>query len=161
MKPSFKRTAADELTYSIHPVIRFEIERDMFERKLDFKKLPEIWNDKYEESLGIRPTNDLEGCLQDVHWTEDFGKFQSYAMGNIFDGALLKRILEEIPDFYTQVSQGRFDDVHEWFVKHIHQYGFTYPTMDLLRRATGGEIESRHFIEYIRNKYYKLYNVKE
>ena len=161
VKPSFKRTTADELTYSIHPVIRFEIERDMFERKLDFKKLPEVWNDKYEESLGIRPTNDFEGCLQDVHWTEDFGKFQSYAMGNIFDGALLKRILVEIPDFYTQVSQGKFDDVHEWFGKHIHQYGFTYPTMQLMRRATGGEIESKYFLDYIRNKYFTLYNVKE
>ena len=161
VKPSFKRTSADELTYSIHPVIRFELERDMFDRKLDFKDLSRVWNDKYEESLGIRPANDLEGCLQDIHWTEDFGKFQSYPMGNIFDGALLKRVLVEIPDFYTQVSQGRFEDIHTWFGKNIHQYGFTYPTMDLMRRATGGEIESKYFLDYIRNKYYTLYGVKD
>ena len=150
-----------ELTYSIHPVIRFELERDMFDRKLDFKDLSRVWNDKYEESLGIRPANDLEGCLQDIHWTEDFGKFQSYPMGNIFDGALLKRVLVEIPDFYTQVSQGRFEDIHTWFGKNIHQYGFTYLTMDLMRRATGGEIESKYFLDYIRNKYYTLYGVKD
>lgn len=160
VKPSLKRTTADELTYSIHPVIRFEIEKMMFDRKLDFGALPTIWADMYEESLGVRPTNDVEGCLQDVHWTEDFGKFQSYPMGNIFDGALLKRVLKEIPDFYDQVSNGRFDDIHEWFGRNIHQYGFTYPTMTLMRKATGSEIESRYFVDYIRNKYFTLYGVK-
>ena len=80
VKPSLKRTTADELTYNLHPIIRYEIERDLFERRLSFDKLPEVWADKYEESLGIRPANDVEGCLQDIHWTEDFGKFQSYTI---------------------------------------------------------------------------------
>ena len=161
VKPSLKRTSADELTYNLHPIIRFEIERDLFERKLSFDRVPEEWNDKYEESLGIRPANDLEGCLQDIHWTEDFGKFQSYTMGNIFDGQLLKCILQDIPDFYQQVEQGRFSDVHTWFAERIHQYGYTYPTVNVMERATGEQIQAKYYIEYIRNKYYTLFGIRE
>ena len=161
VQPQFKRTSADELTYNLHPVIRFEIEKDMFEGKLDFGKLPEVWNDKYEESLGIRPTNDLEGCLQDIHWTEDFGKFQSYVMGNIFDGQLLQGILRDIPDFYDQVTRGEFEAIHTWFHEKIHQYGFTYPTMAVMERATGEEIQSKYYIEYMKKKYYGIYGIKD
>lgn len=161
VKPSLKRTSADELTYNLHPIIRFEIERDLFERKLSFDKVPEAWADKYEESLGIRPTNDFEGCLQDIHWTEDFGKFQSYTMGNIFDGQLLKCIDRDIPDFFQQVEQGQFEDVHNWFSEKIYQYGYTYPTVNVMERATGEEIKAKYYIDYIRNKYYTLFGIKE
>lgn len=157
VKPSLKRTTAEELTYNIHPVIRFEIERDMFELKLDFDKLPEIWADKYEESLGIRPANDVEGCLQDIHWTEDFGIFQAYSMGNIFDGMLLNKVLQDIPDFYTQIEEGKFADILQWMRTHIHQHGFTYPCMELMRRATGEEITSKYYLDYLKDKYYTLY----
>lgn len=159
VRPTLKRTTADELTYSIHPVIRFEIEKDMFDRVLDFSKLPEIWGDKYEESLGIRPDNDFEGCLQDVHWTEDFGKFQSYPMGNIFDGALRKCLLVDIPDFYNHLSNGYFDDINQWFKDQIHQHGYTYPTMELMRKVTGKEISSRDYLEYLEDKYFNLFGV--
>lgn len=159
--PSFKRTSADELTYSIHPVIRFELEKELFDRTLSFDQLSEAWNDKYEESLGIRPSNDLEGCLQDIHWTEDFGKFQSYPMGNIFDGQILNCVLRDIPDFYSQVSVGQFEDIHVWMHDHIHQYGFTYPTMAVMERATGEKITSKYYLDYIRQKYYRIYGVSE
>ena len=161
VKPQFKRTSADELTYSIHPVIRFELEKELFDRTLSFDKLSEAWNDKYEESLGIRPANDLEGCLQDIHWTEDFGKFQSYPMGNIFDGQILKCVLRDIPDFYAQISAGRFDEIRHWMRGNIHQYGFTYPTMALMERATGEKISSKYYLDYIRGKYYRIYGVGE
>lgn len=160
VKPSLKRTTADELTYNLHPIIRFEIERDLFECKLSFDSLPEVWADKYEESLGIRPTNDREGCLQDIHWTEDFGKFQSYAMGNIFDGQLLKCILRDIPDFYQRVERGDFVDVHDWFSKKIYQYGYTYPTVNLMERATGESIKAKYYIDYIRDKYYTIFGIE-
>lgn len=161
VNPQFKRTSADELTYSIHPVIRFELEKELFDRTLSFDDLAEAWNDKYEESLGIRPSNDLEGCLQDIHWTEDFGKFQSYPMGNIFDGQILKCVLRDIPDFYTQIEQGRFDDIRDWMRSHIHRHGFTYPTVSVIERATGDTISSRHYLEYIRAKYYRIYGISE
>ena len=161
MNPQFKRTSADELTYNLHPVIRFELERDLFEGKLSFDRLSEAWNDKYEESLGIRPTNDLEGCLQDIHWTEDFGKFQSYAMGNIFDGMLLQGILRDIPDFYAQVAAGQFEDVHNWMHDKVHQYGFTYPTMAVMERAAGEKITSRYYIDYMKHKYCSIYGIEE
>ena len=161
VQPQFKRTSADELTYSIHPVIRFELEKELFDRTLRFEDLSEAWNDKYEESLGIRPTNDLEGCLQDIHWTEDFGKFQSYPMGNIFDGQILQCVLRDIPDFYRQIAAGEFGAIHTWMHNHIHQYGFTYPTMALMERATGGEISSKYYLDYIRSKYYRIYGIAE
>lgn len=160
VQPQFKRTSADELTYSIHPVIRFELEKELFDRTLSFDKLSEAWNDKYEESLGIRPTNDLEGCLQDIHWTEDFGKFQSYPMGNIFDGQLLNCVLRDIPDFYQQVATGQFQHIHTWMQNHIHQYGFTYPTMAVMERATGEKISSKYYLDYIRNKYFRIYRIQ-
>jgi carboxypeptidase Taq len=161
VKPSFIRTRADELTYSLHPVIRFEIERELFEHKLNFAHLSEAWNDKYEELLGIRPTNDLDGCLQDIHWTEDFGKFQSYPMGNIFDGQLFGGIMRDIPDFYAQVNHGQFEDIHKWFADKIHQHGFTYPTMALMERASGEPITTKYYLDYIRNKFYNIYDIKE
>lgn len=160
VKPSLKRTTADELTYNLHPIIRFEIERELFEGKLSFDNVPKAWGDKYEESLGIRPKTDNEGCLQDIHWTEDFGKFQSYTMGNIFDGQLLKCILQDIPDFYTQVENGKFVDVHNWFQDKIYQHGYTYPTVNVMERATGEDIKAKYYIDYIQNKYYTLYGVK-
>lgn len=161
VSPQFKRTSADELTYSIHPVIRFELEKELFDRTLTFEQLSEAWNDKYEESLGIRPTNDLEGCLQDIHWTEDFGKFQSYPMGNIFDGQLLQCILVDIPDFFQQISSGKFDHIHYWMREHVHQYGFTYPTMELIERATGKKISSKYYLDYIKQKYFSIYGIKD
>lgn len=161
VKPSLKRTTADELTYNLHPIIRYEIERDLFERKLSFDKIPEVWADKYEESLGIRPANDVEGCLQDIHWTEDFGKFQSYTMGNIFDGQLLRCILTDIPDFYRQIEQGRFADVHSWFTDKIYRHGYTYPTVNVMERATGESIKAEYYINYIRSKYYTLFGVED
>lgn len=161
VSPQFKRTSADELTYSIHPVIRFELEKELFDRTLSFDKLSEAWNDKYEESLGIRPSNDLEGCLQDIHWTEDFGKFQSYPMGNIFDGQIYQCVLRDIPDFYSQVASGQFEAIHTWMHDHIHQYGFTYPTMAVMERATGGPIKSSYYLDYIQKKYYKLYGIED
>ena len=161
VNPQFKRTSADELTYNLHPVIRFELERDLFEGKLSFDRLSEAWNDKYEESLGIRPTNDLEGCLQDIHWTEDFGKFQSYAMGNIFDGQLLQGVLRDIPDFHAQVASGRFEDIHNWMHDKVHQFGFTYPTMAVMERASGEKITSKYYIDYMKNKYYSIYGLTD
>ena len=159
VSPQFKRTSADELTYSIHPVIRFELEKELFDRTLTFDRLSEAWNDKYEESLGIRPTNDLEGCLQDIHWTEDFGKFQSYPMGNIFDGQLLQCVLKDIPNLFEQISLGKFDSIHTWMNTHIHQYGFTYPTMALMERATGEKITSKYYLDYIQTKYFGIYQI--
>lgn len=160
VKPDFKRVSADELTYNLHPVIRFELERELFEGTLDFDHLSERWNDKYEESLGIRPTNDLEGVLQDIHWTEDFGKFQSYSMGNIFDGQLLQGVLRDIPDFYEQITRGEFEDVHNWMHDKIHQHGFTYPTMAVMERATGEKVNSQYYIDYMRKKYRDIYGVQ-
>lgn len=99
--------------------------------------------------------------LQDIHWTEDFGKFQSYSMGNIFDGQLLQGMLRDIPDFFEQIATGRFEDVHNWMHDKVHQYGFTYPTVAVMERATGEKITSRYYIEYMRNKYHKIYGIKD
>lgn len=161
VKPQFKRTTADELTYSLHPVIRFELERDLFDGRLDFDHLAEAWDDRYEEALGIRPSNDLEGCLQDIHWTEGFGLFQCYAMGNIFDGQLLACIKKDMPDFYGQIAEGKFDKILSWLRQHVHQYGSAYPTMELMEKAVGGEISSKYYVEYMRKKYGLLYGITE
>ena len=158
--PSLKRIQADELTYSLHPIIRFEIEKTVFEGKISFEALPKLWNDKYEEYLSIRPRNDTEGILQDMHWGGGYvGYFQSYTLGNLYGGQFLNSMLKDIPDVYGEVSKGNFDPLNGWLTQNIHRHSRVYAPEDLLVRVTGEKLKSEYFMNYLREKYEEIYRL--
>jgi carboxypeptidase Taq len=161
VRPSLKRILADELTYSLHPIIRFEIEKAIFDGRTDFEKLPELWNDKYEEYLSIRPQNDREGLLQDLHWGGGYvGYFQSYTLGNLYGGQLLHAMLAAVPNVYEEIAAGNFDPLNGWLTEHVHRHSRVYAPEDLLTRATGEKLKSRYFLDYLRTKYEAIYRLR-
>ena len=158
VQPNAKRTISDEVTYSMHPIIRFELEKDLFEGSLNFDDLPEAWNDKYEEYLGIRPNNDAEGVLQDMHWAGDYiGYFQSYALGNIYDGQIRNAILKDIPDFYSRIEKGDFKYISDWFEKNIYCHSNCLTAGEIMKNLTGEALNADCFLQYLNNKYRSIY----
>jgi carboxypeptidase Taq len=157
--PSLKRILADELTYSLHPILRFEIEKAIFDGKASVDKLPELWNDKYEEYLSIRPRNDREGILQDMHWGGGYiGYFQSYALGNLYGGQFRHAMLTAVPNVYGEIAKGNFGPLNEWLTQNIHRHSRTYSPEDLLKRVTGEKLKSVFFLDYLKEKYDELTN---
>mgnify|MGYP000845328374 CR=1 FL=1 len=154
VKPSLKRMAADELTYNLHPIIRFEMEKEYFQGNLKTDDFYEAWNAKYKEYLGLEPQNAKEGVLQDVHWASGhIGYFQSYTLGNVYGGQFRHKLLEDVPNVYKEISFGNFDSLNKWMYENIHQYGNLYKPNDLMIKATGEEIKSKYFIDYLYKKY--------
>jgi len=161
VRPSKIRIEADEATYSLHVIIRFELERDLFAGKVTVGELPAVWNQKYRDYLGVEIENDSEGVLQDVHWAQGyFGYFPSYALGNIYGGQILYRMEKEMPQWRETLSKGNFHGVREWLVRNVHAYGNLYDPLDLLRRVTGEGITPKHFVDYLDSKYSKIYGYK-
>lgn len=158
--PSLRRIEADEVTYSLHAILRFELERDYFSGKLKACDLAEAWNDKYEEYLGIRPSNDTEGVLQDMHWAGDYiGYFQSYALGNIYDGQIRAALLAARPDALAQLEQGNFKPLNSWMQEQIWQYGCCYTSGELMEKLTGSALDAKPFLQYLEEKYTALYQL--
>jgi len=154
INPSVKRMNADELTYSLHPIIRFEMEKEYFDGKLKTDDFYEAWNAKYREYLGIEPQNAKEGVLQDVHWAAGLiGYFQSYTLGNIYGGQFRNKMLQDIPELYQQIANGDFSALNKWNYKKVHQYGKLYRPNELMMRVTGEEIQSKYFIDYLNKKF--------
>ena len=158
VKPSKIRIEADEVTYCLHIIIRFEIERALFDGKATVAELPEIWNEKYLSYLGLKIENDSEGVMQDTHWASGyFGYFPSYALGNIYSGQILSRMVKDIPDWREEIAKGSFHRVGEWLTENVHSYGNLYDPADLLRKITGEEINVKHYIDYLNIKFSNLY----
>ncbi|TKX75164.1 carboxypeptidase M32 [Halorubrum sp. GN11_10-6_MGM] len=154
------RVEADELTYHLHIVIRFEIERDLIRGDLDVEDVPEVWNDKYEEYLGVRPDDDAEGCLQDIHWSHgNFGYFPTYSLGSVMAAQLFAAAEEEIDDLDGQIADGEFGDLHEWLGENVHRHGSRYETNELVVRATGEDFSADAFLDYVDEKYGELYGI--
>ncbi|WP_049982881.1 carboxypeptidase M32 [Halorubrum sp. BV1] len=154
------RVEADELTYHLHIVVRFEIERDLVRGDLAVEDVPEVWNDKYEEYLGIRPENDAEGCLQDIHWSHgNFGYFPTYSLGSVMAAQLYAAAESEIDDLDAKTADGEFDDLQEWLAANVHRHGARYETNELVERATGEELSADAFTDYVEKKYGELYGV--
>lgn len=149
------RTEADELSYCLHVLVRYEMEKMMIEENADIDSLPELWNDKYEEYLGIRPENDGEGILQDIHWSQgSFGYFPSYALGNAFGAQLYHKMKEEM-DFDGLLREGKADVIREYLREHIHQYGKLKTSRQLLKDATGEDFNPDYYVEYLTERYGK------
>ncbi|ELZ35473.1 carboxypeptidase M32 [Halorubrum distributum] len=154
------RVEADELTYHLHIVIRFEIERDLIRGDLDVEDVPEVWNDKYEEYLGIRPDTDSEGCLQDIHWSHgNFGYFPTYSLGSVMAAQLFEAAEDEIDDLHGKIADGEFGDLHDWLGENVHQHGSRYETNELVVRATGEDFSADAFLDYVDEKYGELYGI--
>ena len=153
--PGLIRTEADELSYCLHVLVRYEIEKLMIEENAEIDSLPELWNDKYEEYLGIRPKDDGEGILQDIHWSQgSFGYFPSYALGNAFGAQLYHRMKQEM-DFDGLLREGRADVIREYLREHIHQYGKLKTSRQLLKDATGEDFNPAYYVEYLTERYGK------
>ena len=153
------RVEADELTYHMHIVLRFEIERDLIHGDLDVSEVPQVWNDKMAEYLGVRPDTDAEGCLQDIHWTNGaFGYFPTYTLGSVLAAQLDHHARRDIDGFDDHVRAGEFGSIHDWLTEHVHRHGARYRTDDLVREATGESFTADHFLDYVDEKYCALYD---
>ena len=160
VEPSKIRIEADEVTYNLHIIVRFQIEKELFADKIAVAELPETWNQKYEELLGVKVENDAEGVMQDTHWASGYyGYFPSYALGNIYSGQLLIALEKDIQDWRSQLSQGNLKDIKAWLVKNVHNCGNLYDPTDLIKRITGKKLEAKPYLEYLSEKYSKLYNL--
>ena len=157
---NFIRVDADELTYPLHVILRYEIERDLFSGKLEVKDLPAVWNAKMTEYLGITPPDDSLGVLQDTHWSGGaFGYFPSYTLGALYAAQFIKKATTEAPQIEPALSKGDPQPLLSWLREKIHRAGSTYSTDDLCKRATGETLNPEHFIQYAQLKYSKLYRL--
>ncbi|GER67878.1 carboxypeptidase M32 [Weizmannia acidilactici] len=160
-KPSLIRIEADMLTYSLHIMVRYEIEKALFNDEISVKDLPVIWNEKYGEYLGVRPQNDGEGVLQDVHWAGgDFGYFPSYALGMMYAAQFKQAMLKDLPDFDGLVAKGDLQPIREWLTEHVHRFGKMKKPAEILRDATGEELNAQYLIDYLTEKFTDVYRLQ-
>lgn len=151
------RIEADELTYPLHILIRYEIEKMIFSEQVTMEDLPKVWNEKYEQYLGVTPSDDAEGILQDVHWSGgDFGYFPSYAIGSAV-AAQIYTHMKKIMPFEDYLKEGTITPIRDYLRDHIHQYGKTKNTNELLLEMTGEEFQPSYYISYLKEKYTDLY----
>ncbi len=160
VQPGLIRTEADELSYSLHVLIRYEIEKMLIDEDLDVEELPGIWADKYEQYLGVRPEQPAEGVLQDIHWSQgSFGYFPSYALGSAFGAQLYYHMKKEM-DFESLLEKGQLDVIRRYLREHIHQYGKIKSSRELLKEATGEDFDPMYYVRYLKEKYGRIYGTK-
>jgi carboxypeptidase Taq len=157
VKPSLIRVEADEVTYGLHIILRFEIERELVAGRIKPEQLPEMWNKKMEELLGIIPANDREGVLQDVHWAHgSFGYFPTYLLGTMTAAQFFRTAKKEF-EVNKAIEQGNLLVLREWLRKKIHQYGKLHTAKELIVKVTGETLSPEYFLEYLEDKFSKVY----
>ena len=160
VRPGLIRIDSDELSYSLHIILRYELEKAIFCDGVEADELPQLWNDKMEELLGIRPENDAEGILQDVHWSDgSFGYFPTYALGNIFDGMLLEQITKELGEIDKILEEGRIKEITKWLHDKIHRFGSLRTGRETIETVCGKEITVVPILKYFDDKYMRLYDL--
>jgi carboxypeptidase Taq len=161
VEPSLIRVEADEVTYNLHVIIRFELECELLEGSLSIADLPEAWRARYQEYLGVSPANDADGVLQDVHWYGGLigGAFQGYTLGNILSAQFYEKALQAHPQIPAEIAQGKFDTLHNWLKDTIYQYGSKYTAPELIERVTGGGLRVEPLLNYLRKKFGDLYTL--
>jgi carboxypeptidase Taq len=161
VEPSLIRIEADELTYNLHIMIRYEIEKMLFNDNLNPRDLPEIWNNKYKEALGITPPNDAEGVLQDVHWSGGaFGYFPSYSLGNMYGAQMMDVARRKLPELDRQVAAGQLFPLKEWLTEQVYQYGKLLKPAEIIERISGKPLQSSYLCDYLENKYREIYRLE-
>lgn len=154
VRRSLIRMDADELTYPVHIMLRYELEKKILEGGLPVGDIPEAWNANLEQRLNIRPGNDVEGCLQDIHWAVGhFGYFPSYALGAVIAGQLNEALRAERPSLDAEIAAGQFDGVMEWLRDNVHGVGARLPVQDLIKQATGKPLTAAAYLRYLEAKY--------
>jgi len=160
VQPSLIRVEADEATYNLHIMLRLEIEIALIEDRLAVKDLPDYWNAKMQEYLGIAPPDDAQGVLQDIHWSWGlFGYFSTYALGNLVSAQLWEKIGADIPGLAGEIRAGRFEALLEWLREKIHRHGRKFEPQELVRRVTGSGIDPAPYLRYLRRKYGDIYGL--
>ncbi len=158
VEPSFIRVEADEATYNLHIMLRLELEIALMEGSLEVKHLPEAWNTRMQEYLGITPPNDRMGVLQDIHWSGGMiGYFPTYALGNLISVQLWEKIQQDIPDLEEQIERGEFSALLGWLREKIHRHGSKYEPQELVQKVTGSKIDPQPYIRYLNSKYRDIY----
>lgn len=154
VSPSLIRIYADEVTYSLHVILRYELEKALIEGSLKVKEIPQAWNEKMKKYLHVVPTTDQEGCLQDIHWGAGlFGYFPTYALGNLYAAQMFHTMKTRIPDWKERVAQGHLVFIRDYLRETIHCHGRLYKPAELIERATGSPLSEKYFKEYLQEKY--------
>ncbi|MDR0378264.1 MAG: carboxypeptidase M32 [Spirochaetaceae bacterium] len=160
VSPSLIRIEADELSYSLHVILRFELERRLFSGDLPVEDLPRAWRRSMKELLGVEPETDAEGVLQDVHWSMgSFGYFPSYALGNLYGLQFLNTLRRDLPDYESDIARGNFSAIRQWLRENIYTWGRRLDPADLLLKVTGEKLSVAPFLEYIEGKYTDIYTL--
>lgn len=151
---SLIRTEADELTYVMHIIIRYEIERDLFNDKISVDELPNVWNELMMKYLGVKPLSDSDGILQDVHWSEgEFGYFPSYLLGTIYDGMFLEALQRDLGDVNEILKNGEIKKITDYLIKNIYVNGGCYNSLEVLKNLGFEKIDTKPIINYFLKKY--------
>ncbi len=159
-EPSFIRVEADEVTYPMHVILRYEIEKGLFDGSVEIDTLPELWNSKMKEYLGIEPPSDALGVLQDTHWSgAAFGYFPSYTLGAIYASQFYKTLQQEKPDLENEIKTGNLATIRQWLNKKIHEKGRLHSVDDLVKQVTGDDLNPAVFLDYLKKKYRKIYRL--
>ena len=160
VKPSLIRVEADEATYNLHIMLRLEIETGLLDGSIKVKDLPEIWNSKFNDYLGITPPNDAEGVLQDIHWSMGLmGYFPSYALGNLISATLWEKMEEDYPDMDDQIRNGEFSNLLGWMNDKIYVHGRKFHPQEIVQKITGEKINGDAYIRYLTKKFGEIYNL--
>jgi carboxypeptidase Taq len=160
VRPSLIRVEADEATYGLHIILRFELEQELVEGRLAVAELPEAWNARMREYLGLEVPDDAHGVLQDVHWSAGLiGYFSTYALGNLIAGQLWRRAHEDLPDLESQIAAGELSGLREWLRTHVHRHGAKFTSAELLERVVGGPLAVEPFVAYLKAKLSEVYGV--
>lgn len=159
VQPSLIRTEADELTYHFHVMIRYEIEKGLIEGSLKVKDIPGYWNEMYHKYLGVTVPDDVQGCLQDIHWSHgSFGYFATYSIGSLYAAQLHAAMEQELPNVSVSIANGDTSAVLDWLRKSVHQYGRRYSSAQLCTKITGEALNSRYFLDYAAKKFHDIYH---
>lgn len=159
VQPSLIRIEADEVTYNLHIIIRYELERAMVNSEVAVEALPSMWNAKYREYLGIEPDTDSQGILQDIHWTSGFGYFPTYTLGNLYAAQIFHKLHSVFPDLDERLAQGDTGFILRWLEEHMYMYGVTYQPEELIQRVTGEKPNPEYFVRYLTQKFEAVYHL--
>jgi carboxypeptidase Taq len=152
--PSLIRIHADEVTYNMHVILRFELEQEIVNDRIGLRDLPEAWNARMEEYLGVEVPSDAQGVLQDVHWSGGaIGYFSTYSLGNVISLQIWERVLEDLPDVYDAIERGEYGELREWLRERLHRHGRKYLPKEMLARIVGGPIDAAPYLRYLKEKH--------
>jgi carboxypeptidase Taq len=160
VQPSLIRVEADEVTYNLHIIIRFELEKGLVDGSISVEELPRLWNAKYREYLGIEPATDAEGVMQDIHWTSGFGYFPTYTLGNLYGAQIYTTLRRDFPDFDARLASGDTAFVLNWLRERMYASGATYQANELMTRVTGEAPDPKYFGAYLNAKFAEVYGLK-